>query len=50
MLALGLEGLRRRTAREFPLVTVRQHGADALPPEPRDGADVPPIPLAPSST
>jgi hypothetical protein len=50
MLALGLEGLRRRTAREFPAVTVRQHDADEHPPEPRDGADAQPVPLGPSTT
>jgi hypothetical protein len=50
MLALGLEGLRRKTAREFPAVTVRQHDADALRPEPRDGADAKPVPLGPSTS
>jgi hypothetical protein len=50
MLALGLEGLRRLTAREFPAVTVRQHDADELPPKPRDGADAQRVPLGPSTT
>jgi predicted anti-sigma-YlaC factor YlaD len=50
MLALGLEGLRRRTAREFPAVTVRQHDAEAPRPEPRDGAETQPVPLGPSTT
>jgi hypothetical protein len=50
MLALGLEALRRRTAREFPAVTVRQHDTDALPPKPGNGADAQRVPLGPPTT
>ena len=50
LLALGVEGLRRRTAREFPAVTVRQHEEDALPPKPGNGAEAQRVPLGPSTT